>query len=277
MRWLVGLSAMLTLAVLAGCASSPQRANAGRYSQQNDAAPSGSIPNVYNIPEPVPRPEPRSRYGNKSSYTVNGRTYYVLRTARGYIQRGTASWYGTKFQGHLTSSLERYDMYKYTAASKVLPLPSFALVTNLANGKSVVVRINDRGPFVPGRIIDLSYVAALRIGIWQRGTGRVEVQGIDPNDPNWRSDLAEGRPAGPVPGPMYVQAGSFVDWDNAERLHNRLDRAGLQNVNIDSVMVGGQRFYRVRLGPLPNASTARRVLARVHALGLYSAQILSGS
>ncbi len=277
MRWLAGLAVILTLVLLTGCASSPQRANAGRYSQENDAAPSGAIPNVYNIPEPVPRSEPRSRYGNKSSYTVNGRTYYVLRTARGYVQRGTASWYGSKFQGHLTSSLERYDMYKYTAASKVLPLPSFALVTNLANGKSVVVRINDRGPFVSGRIIDLSYVAALRIGIWQRGTGRVEVQGIDPNDPTWRSDLAGGTPAGTLQGPMYVQVGSFADWGNAERLHDRLDRAGLQNVNIDSVKVRGQQFYRVRLGPLADATMARRVLARVHALGLYSARILAGS
>ncbi|HEN47195.1 MAG TPA: septal ring lytic transglycosylase RlpA family protein [Mizugakiibacter sp.] len=277
MRWLAGLSAMLILALLAGCASSPQRANAGRYSQQYDTTPSGSIPNVYNIPEPVPRPEPRSRYGNKSSYTVNGRTYYVLRTARGYVQRGTASWYGTKFQGHLTSSLERYDMYKYSAASKVLPLPSFALVTNLANGKSVVVRINDRGPFVSGRIIDLSYVAALRIGIWRHGTGRVEVQGIDPDDPHWRSDLTGGYVAGSVQGPLYVQVGSFEDRHNAKRLHDRLDRAGLQNVSTHSVMVRGQRFYRVRLGPLPNAATARRVLVRVHALGLYSAQILSGS
>jgi rare lipoprotein A (peptidoglycan hydrolase) len=131
----------------------------------SDSAPTDGIPDVDQIPEPEVRDEPHSRYGNRSPYTVLGKTYRVLDNAEGYDEVGTASFYGNKFHGRRTSNLEVYDMYAFTAAHKTLPLPSFARVTNLANGRSVVVRINDRGPFHDGRIIDLSYAAAVKLGV----------------------------------------------------------------------------------------------------------------
>jgi rare lipoprotein A len=140
------------------------------------------IPDVDAIPEPDVVDEPRSRYGNRSPYKVLGRAYHVLDRPDGYVEEGLASYYGNKFHGRRTSSQEVYDMYAFTAAHKSLPLPSFARVTNLENGKSVVVRVNDRGPFHDGRVIDLSYAAAVKLGIHPRGTGRVEVRALTPSD-----------------------------------------------------------------------------------------------
>jgi rare lipoprotein A len=142
-----------------------------------DSAPDG-LPDVDLIPEPEVRAEPLSRYGNRSPYAVLGRTYTVLPSAAGYDETGLASFYGNKFHGRRTSNLEVYDMYAFSAAHKTLPLPSYARVTNLANGRSVVVRVNDRGPFHDGRIIDLSYAAAVKLGVDRAGTARVEVQGL---------------------------------------------------------------------------------------------------
>ncbi len=143
-----------------------------------DSAPDG-LEDVDLIPEPEVKAEPRSRYGNRSPYKVLGKSYYVLDSADGYDERGTASYYGNKFHRRRTSSLEVYDMYAFSAAHKTLPLPSFARVTNLDNGKSVIVRVNDRGPFHDGRIIDLSYAAAVKLGIDRKGTGNVRVEGLD--------------------------------------------------------------------------------------------------
>jgi rare lipoprotein A len=142
-----------------------------------DSAPDG-LADVDLIPEPEVSNEPRSRYGNRSPYIVLGKSYSVLPSAEGYDETGIASFYGNKFHGRRTSSLEVYDMYAFSAAHKTLPLPSFARVTNLANGKSVVVRVNDRGPFHDGRIIDLSYAAAVKLGVDRTGTARVEVRGL---------------------------------------------------------------------------------------------------
>ena len=138
------------------------------------------IPDVDAIPEPEVTNEPRSRVGNRSSYAVLGKEYRVLDDPSGYVEEGLASYYGNKFHGRRTSNLEVYDMYAFTAAHKTLPLPSFARVTNRDNGKSIVVRVNDRGPFHAGRVIDLSYAAAVKLGITQRGTGRVEVRALTP-------------------------------------------------------------------------------------------------
>ena len=140
------------------------------------------VPDLDCIREPVVTAEARSRVGNKSPYSVLGKQYRVLDRVDGYVEQGTASYYGNKFHGRRTSNQEVYDMYAYSAAHKSLPLPSFARVTNLDNGKSVVVRVNDRGPFHEGRVIDLSYAAAVRLGITQRGTGRVEVRALTPDD-----------------------------------------------------------------------------------------------
>jgi len=158
-----------------------RRSQSSRYRSSSDSVPT-AIPDVSKLPEPVPKVEPRALYGNKSPYSVLGQTYNVLPSPRGYVERGIASFYGNKFHGYKTSSLEEYDMYQFSAAHKTLPLPSYARVTNLENGKSVIVRINDRGPFHENRIIDLSFAAAVKIGVWPKGTGLVEVRAIDPTD-----------------------------------------------------------------------------------------------
>jgi rare lipoprotein A len=140
------------------------------------------VPDVDCIAEPLVTREPRSAIGNRSPYSVLGKKYEVMQRVDGYVERGTASYYGNKFHGRRTSNQEVYDMYAFTAAHKTLPLPSFARVTNLDNGKSVVVRVNDRGPFHEGRVIDLSYAAAVKLGITQRGTGNVEVRALTSAD-----------------------------------------------------------------------------------------------
>jgi len=158
----------------------------------NDSTPT-YIPNVACIPEPEVVDLPRSPVGNKTPYAVLGKQYQVMDSTRGYAEKGTASYYGAKFHGRLTSNREVYDMYAFTAAHKTLPLPSFARVTNLDNGESVIVRVNDRGPFHDGRVVDLSYAAAVRLGITQRGTGNVEVRALQPGDDNLLADKPSRR------------------------------------------------------------------------------------
>jgi rare lipoprotein A len=243
-----------------------------RYRLQRDGGPQRPDANIATLAEPVPKDEPRSRYGNKSPYTVNGHTYQVLASADGYDRRGLASWYGNKFNGYLTSSMERYDMYKFTAASKVLPLPTFARVTNLANGKSVIVRVNDRGPFMPDRIIDLSYAAAVRIGIWPKGTGMVEVKAIDPEHPAELTASTKVRKEGPGHA-LWLQVGAFARRANAQALAVRLRGAGIGPVKVSQVTVYGGHLTRVRVGPLHDAASAGRVRAAVRQLGLPTPQL----
>ncbi|HEX7129501.1 MAG TPA: septal ring lytic transglycosylase RlpA family protein [Rhodanobacteraceae bacterium] len=245
-----------------------------RYRQQEDSTPDGAGIDIASLPEPVPRAEPRARYGNKSPYTVRGETYRVLPTAAGYDERGIASYYGSKFHGYMTSDFEKYDMYAFSAASKVLPLPSYARVTNLENGKSVIVRINDRGPFAENRIIDLSYAAAVRIGIWPKGTGLVEVRGIDPA--RWHAE-PELPPtvtaqAGGAPK-LYLQVGAFGDPANAERLAQRLRGQDVGAVRVVDAQVGGRDLKRVQIGPLADADAADRVTEKISAMGLPHAQV----
>lgn len=175
--------------LLAGCASSSHR-----YSARTDSYPSGAR-DLSQVQDAVPHYEPRARSGNQPLYTVLGKQYSVLRSAQGYVEEGGASFYGNKFHGYATSSGEPYDMYAMTAAHKRLPLPSYARVTNLDNGRSVVVRVNDRGPFHDGRIVDLSYAAAWRLGIAAKGTGHVRVEGIDPLALGASAPASEARPA----------------------------------------------------------------------------------
>ncbi len=166
------------------------------------------IPNVACIPEPLVQNLTRSPIGNKSPYEVLGKKYKVLDNTRGYAERGTASYYGAKFHGRLTSNREVYDMYQFTAAHKTLPLPSFARVTNLDNGESVIVRVNDRGPFHDGRVVDLSYAAAVRLGITQRGTGNVEVRALQPGEDNLLAGAKPSRAKAPA---VAVAANSEMD------------------------------------------------------------------
>ena len=304
------LLAVLAALLLAGCAGNKaKRGNAParsderiaddtgksqseRYRHRQDHGPDAPPIDVSKIPEPVPKAEPRSRYGNKATYSVLGRSYHVLPSARGYVERGTASWYGSKFHGYRTSSFEPYDMYQFSAAHKTLPLPSYARVTNLDNGKSVVVRVNDRGPFHEGRVIDLSYAAAVKIGVWPNGTARVEVRAIDPDHPedsratSLVASAASPRPSALSPQPshatasppsatipasapgIYLQIGAFGERANAERALASARRAGLDHTRIDSVAVAGRTVHRVRIGPLADAAAADALSARIRTLGL---------
>lgn len=170
----VALLAVVAIAssLLAGCGSSPTR---------RDGAPARRL-DPDKIADAVPRKDPITRAGNKNPYTVLGKTYHILPSSKGYTARGVASWYGTKFHGQSTANGERYDLYEMTAAHCTLPIPTYVLVTNLENGRQCIVRVNDRGPFVSDRLIDLSYAAATKLGYVDKGTARVEVRAIDPDE-----------------------------------------------------------------------------------------------
>lgn len=243
-----------------------QRSQADRYRARNDSVPD-QPPDISKLVEPTPKVETRSLYGNRSPYTVRGQTYNVLPTAGGYDERGIASYYGNKFHGYKTSSLEPYDMYAFTAASTTLPLPSYARVTNLETGKSVIVRVNDRGPFHPNRIIDLSYVAAVKIGIWPKGTGLVEVRGIDPSHGGAELPAPPAVSAGAHVG-IYLQVGAFADVANAQRVATRLQQARLAPVQVTVAEINGRQVRRVRVGPLRDVAEADSVSARIVAMGL---------
>ena len=219
---------------------------------------------VSRVPDAVPRAEPRSRYGNPESYEVLGRRYHVMKDARGYVERGIASWYGTKFHGRRTSSGEPYDMYRMTAAHKTLPLPTYVQVTNLRNGRSVVVRVNDRGPFHENRIIDLSYAAARKLDMIATGTAPVEVRALDPGQP--RPRRADIRPHPDLK--FHVQVGAFHDRANAERLRRRLIRLLQVAVSIQQAWIEGRPLYRVLLGPLPGVAASDRLIESLRKLGI---------
>jgi rare lipoprotein A len=224
--------------------------------------------NVAVTPDAVPRPEPRSAHGNPPFYDVSGKRYFVLAVADGYLERGVASWYGPTFHGGNTSSGEPYDMYAMTAAHKTLPLPTFVRVTNLRNGRSVVVRVNDRGPFVANRLIDLSYTAASKLDMIREGTTLVEVRALTPGVPDELTRAAESPPP-----TLYVQAGAFADAQNAERLRERLQAAGLTHAFVALPLEGKSRLYRVRLGPVGSVAEFDAITARLAALGIGDARL----
>ncbi len=201
-----------------------------RYSMKQDKAPDVALSD-HQISLTTPRKEPLSKHGNKSPYTVNGKTYRIMSSAEGYSETGLASWYGAKFHGHSTSNGETFDMNKISAAHKTLPLPTWVKVTNLDNGRSINVRVNDRGPFHKGRIIDLSYAAAVKLGYQDKGTARVKVEALSGNELDTHS--------------YYVQMGAFSKKASATALKKRL-QAQLK----EKVGVYRGDFYRVRIGPV---------------------------
>jgi rare lipoprotein A len=263
----------LALAVLmAACASGPRKVvpTARPIEVPPPPAPSGPAgpPNIASVPDAVPRFELKSRHGNPPFYEVQGKRYFVLAKADGYVERGVASWYGPTFHGVSTSMGEPYDMYAMTAAHKTLPLPAYARVTNLKNGKSVVVRINDRGPFVANRIIDLSYTAAAKLDMLREGTTLVEVRALTPAAPDTLTRAAE------LPSPeLYMQAGAFADGGNAERLLARLRAAGLPGAAVIPPLATKSHLYRVRLGPITNVAQFDELAARLSALGIADARL----
>jgi len=250
-------------AALAGCSGSPPRQPAPR---QAPAPPAASQP----VPDAVPRTEARSRYGNPPFYDVFGKRYYVLASSANYVERGVASWYGPGFHKERTSAGEPYDMYGMTAAHKTLPLPAYVRVTNLQNGRTVIVRVNDRGPFVDNRIIDLSYTAASRLDMLRDGTAIVEVRAIDPavGLPAGLAAAAEGTPAA-----LFVQAGAFADPANAERLAAKLRVGGYGKIFIRDDAIAGRRMFRVRIGPVPDVPEFDRIVAALDHAGVHDAHL----
>jgi len=235
----------------------------------------GQRVDVSHIPDARPRNEPPSKYGNPSSYVVNGKRYYVKTSSKGYVEQGIASWYGTKFHGRRTSSGEPYNMYAMTAAHKTLPLPTYVKVTNLKNGRSVVVKVNDRGPFHQNRLIDLSYAAAEKLNIVGNGTGFVEVRAIDPSAPTRPyTTVAESKPAASIPAPstsdngrIFIQVGAFSQRSNAERLVSRLPKT-LGTVLIREGWSSQNRVYRVQVGPIASVEQADSLASVIEKIGV---------
>jgi len=280
---IVALAVMLT-----ACTSTPPRvsgpapapANGSRYEMQNDSGALEPI-DLAQVREVIPRIETRTLAGNKSPYTINGRTYRVLANEAGYSESGMASWYGRKFHGHLTSNGEIYDMFQVTAAHTTLPIPSYIRVTNLDNGRSIVARVNDRGPFHPGRVVDMSYAGAVLLGYADRGTARVRVDAIVP-----------GISAGPAPavshavvpaedvaierqlieenrGQEFLQVGAFANMDSARNLVTRL--SGMTSLPVfihTDIAANGNPLHKVRVGPLADNTQAQAFIDSVEAAQL---------
>ena len=280
------------------CAIAVAIAGCGSSKTQHDGPGSGRIPDMPG--DAVPRKEPRSKYGNGPRYEVFNKTYTVMQSSAGYQERGVASWYGKKFHGNLTSNRELYDMYEMTAAHKTLPLPTYVQVRNLRNNQTVVVRVNDRGPFVDNRIIDLSYAAALKLDLIKDGTGLVEVTAYNFDAPTGDSpqrvttskkkplvstpavastaDIANSGSFGSGTSPeessewndprVFIQVGAFGDRNNAERRLATLLQAGVERAFIFEDKSSGQILYRVRIGPVANVTQYDLLVAKLETLSI---------
>ena len=272
------------------------------------------MPHPSQDPGYIPADEPRSRSGNPSSYVVYGQRYYVMDSAAGFVERGIASWYGPGFHGRRTANGERYDMNGLSAAHKSLPLPTWVRVTNLSNGRSIVIRVNDRGPFVDDRIIDLSRGAAEAIGMIGAGTALVEVRaltGMDHSGPAQASSgpvlnappISAPAPTGDTgtrsrdsgartaPGPaaapleqtaqrlgheprLWLQLGAFGDRANAQLLVNRLRGSGIDLIQIDQLERDGSTLHRVRIGPIPGVPQFDEISRLLRENGFGEAQLV---
>lgn len=237
---------------------------------QTDDAPANPR-DISDVPNAVPQNEPLSRYGNPESYKVYGKTYYTLPSSKDYKERGTASWYGTKFHGKRTSSGEPYDLYAMTAAHKTLPLPTYVEVTNLKNGRSVIVKVNDRGPFHDDRLIDLSYTAAAKLDILPYGTGQVEVRAIDTEQSvktAMLTDTAAATATAQENQTLYLQVGAFSSRDNARRMQADLLSQNIGAVRIVEATTDAGTFFKVQVGPLASHMEANRVTQELKTLGI---------
>jgi rare lipoprotein A len=231
-----------------------------------DGAPLRTI-HPDDVLDAVPRPDPILIVGNFSPYTVNGETYEVLDSFTNYRERGIASWYGTKFVGQKTSNGEVFDLYSASAAHKTLPIPCYARVTNLANGRSMVVRVNDRGPFHSDRLIDLSYGAAVKLGFMEVGTAPVEVEVINLAG----IDDRRNNPAGHY---RFVQLGAFGSESAAQRLRIELAALVTSPIAVSPVETGSGRLYRVRIGPVAANDDILQLQQRLEASGYSGTQLL---
>jgi rare lipoprotein A len=270
-RWPAASICVLVAAELTACfATRREPAPAPVPAAPPPAAPTAetSPPAPDSVPDVVPRAEPRSRNGNPPFYDVFGRRYYVLSSSVGYVERGVA-----------------------TAAHTTLPLPTYVRVTNLQNGRSVVVRVNDRGPFVDNRIIDLSYTAAAKLDMLRNGTAIVEVSSIEPprttasaGPATAPTTIAPGiAPAGDSPAvpvqtaaiskTFFVQAGAFSDPANAQRLAEKLRGGGYGTVFVRDNEIAGRRMFRVRIGPITGVAEFDRIVAALGRSGIRDARL----
>jgi rare lipoprotein A len=266
------LQLVILFSLLSACSSQP------RY----DSGPRQSGSNVpRDIPaDAIPRDDPRSRYGNGPYYKVFGVTYQVRDTNYGYQERGVASWYGNKFHGQPTSSQETYNMYAMTAAHKSLPIPSYVRVRNLRNGKSVVVRVNDRGPFVDNRLIDLSYSAANKLEMIRAGTSLVEVTAISFDEPPVRAaaPITTDKPAKADKDPaesIFVQVGAFGEPENARRRYNHLRDSGIGRAFVHEDNSRSPALYRVRIGPISDVMQYDAIVEHLQGLGISETHLVT--
>ncbi len=266
---------VLAASWLAACSGSPQQPQSGA--------------------QPIVNPE-RSARGNPAFYDVFGERYYVLDSSDGFRETGIASWYGRDFHGKPTSSGEAYDMRDMTAAHKTLPIPTWVEVTNLSNGKRVIVRVNDRGPFVDGRVIDLSQRAAEELDMIRSGTARVQVRALGAPATS-QPVLAAASPVAAADSgrgfsiiseaqadavgaddlafrPLYVQVGAFSDRLNAARLVERLKSGGFRDSFVLTTGQGGDRLHRVRIGPIADSHEFDRIRTDLRSVGVYDSRLV---
>ena len=249
-----------------------------------DGAPESYNRDWRTIEDAVPQDEPFSRYGNPDTYQVFGKNYQVMSSNAGFSEKGYASWYGTKFHGQRTSSGEPYDMYAMTAAHKSLRIPSYVEVTNLSNNRKAIVKVNDRGPFHEGRVIDLSYAAATKLGVAETGTAPVTIRVIEigKEEPVVAMDLAAGAVVGKpiaaeidlpkvvdlpveelVGDQFYVQVAAFSQEENAMRMLNDLKNKNFNSVRIHVEGAQDKQLYRVRIGPVPTKFIAEKLVLQL--------------
>jgi rare lipoprotein A len=278
----VARSAIVSLVILLASCSSTHRGD----------GPPGFDVDVSHIKNPVPKPEPIAKYGNMPSYKVLGRRYYTMKSSDSFQQTGTASWYGTKFHDRRTSSGEPYDMLAMTAAHKTLPLPTYVEVTNLSNHRTIIVKVNDRGPFSSNRIIDLSYVAAKKLGMLGHGTAPVKIRALNPY--TYAAEHSE-KPARHITTTttttyaahsvktqtttpthyVYLQAGAFSNKANALSLKNRLASQLQLPVRL-TAPTQSSKLYRVQVGPIYDTASAETISRRLQSIGVSAKKIQGG-
>ncbi|MHA2940040.1 septal ring lytic transglycosylase RlpA family protein [Vibrio sp. RC27] len=252
----IAITIVISTTLLSGCATK------SRYSIKNDVAPDKPLA-VDHVEDAQPKYEPYSRGGNKD-YSLRGSHYKIIKDSTGFKERGIASWYGQKFHGHLTSNGETYDMYSMSAAHKTLPLPSYVKVTNLGNGKTAIVRVNDRGPFHAGRVIDLSYAAAYKLGVLKTGTANVEIETI-----NISKEQTIQNTGKPIIGNSVIQVIASQHLQKARTLSQDLGH----KLSAESFVDSDTRNHRVLLGPFNDDRTMQQTLKRVKKLGYNTAFI----
>lgn len=283
--------AIIFIILLNGCATHYQK----------DGPPPFDV-DVSKIPNAKPKSEHLAKSGNMSVYRVRGQNYHVMATSKNYQERGIASWYGMKFHRQRTSSGEPYDLLAMTAAHKTLPLPTYVEVTNIKNGRKIIVKVNDRGPFKPNRIIDLSYVAAKKLGMTGHGTALVDVKAIDPNEAfSHRSLWAHNNHPSPSINlnnnlnnnthrlavnkkyshqhiqnktkTMYIQVGAYNNKQTAEKIKTRLGTVVSSPIQITHLAKQPKSLYRVNIGPIKDVATADTIKKKLRAIGITTKHI----